>query len=63
MAAKKYRNDIMMPFVNKLIKIIKTLARRVFTAEKNAERLLAQTDVLKASNEKLKKRIGSKNWS
>lgn len=53
----------MMPFVNKLIKIIKTLARRVFTAEKNAERLLAQTDVLKASNEKLKKRIGSKNWS
>lgn len=37
MSAKKYRNDIVMPFVNKLIKIIKTLARRVFTAEKNAE--------------------------
>ena len=32
MSAKKYRNDIVMPFVNKLIKIIKTLARRVFTA-------------------------------
>ncbi len=61
MSAKKYRNDIIMPFVNKLIKIIKTLARRVFTAEKNAEKLLAQTEVLKASNEKLKKTNWEKN--
>lgn len=61
MSAKKYRNDIVMPFVNKLIKIIKTLARRVFTAEKNAEKLLMQTEALKASNEKLKKVNWEKN--
>lgn len=35
MPAKKYKNDIVMPFIKKLIKTIKNLARRVFVAEKN----------------------------
>lgn len=62
MSAKKYRNDIVMPFVNKLIKIIKTLARRVFTAEKNAEKLSVQAKTLRADNERLKKLNWDKNF-
>ncbi len=62
MSAKKYRNDIVAPFVNKLIKIIKTLARRVFTAEKNAEKLSMQAKTLRADNERLKKLNWDKNF-
>lgn len=62
MSAKKYRNDSVMPFVNKLIKIIKTLARRVFTAEKNAEKLSVQAKTLRADNERLKKLNWDKNF-
>ena len=62
MSAKKYRNDSVMPFVNKLIKIIKTLARRVFTAEKNAEKLSVQAKTLLADNERLKKLNWDKNF-
>ena len=38
MSAKKYRNDIVMPFINKLIKIVKNLARRCYRAEKAEEK-------------------------
>ena len=62
MSAKKYRNDIVAPFVNRLIKIIKTLARRVFTAEKNAEKLSVQAKTLRADNERLKKLNWDKNF-
>ena len=62
MSAKKYKNDIVMPFVSKLIKIIKTLARRVFTAEKNAEKLSVQAKTLRADNERLKKLNWDKNF-
>lgn len=62
MSAKKYKNDIVMPFVSKLIKIIKTLARRVFTTEKNAEKLSVQAKTLRADNERLKKLNWDKNF-
>ena len=38
MSAKKYRGDIVMPFINKLIKIVKNLARRCYRAEKAEEK-------------------------
>lgn len=61
MSAKKYRNDIILPFINKLIKMIKTLARRVFIAEKTASEMQTVVGKLKADNERLKKLNWDKN--
>lgn len=58
MSAKKYRNDIVMPFITKLIKMIKTLARKCYAAEKQAEQATKDMVQLSRNNEKLK----SANW-
>lgn len=58
MSAKKYRNDIVAPFVNKLIKIIKTLARKCYIAEKEVERATKKMTELYQEKENLK----SANW-
>lgn len=59
MSAKKYRNDIAMPFINKLIKIVKNLARRCYRAEKAEEK--SAEDIAKLTEEK--ERYKSKVWN
>lgn len=59
MSAKKYRNDIAMPFINKLIKIVKNLARRCYRAEKAEEN--SAEDIAKLTEEK--ERYKSKVWN
>ena len=59
MSAKKYRNDIVMPFINKLIKIVKNLARRCYRAEKAEEK---SAEVIAKLTEE-KERYKSKVWN
>lgn len=59
MSAKKYRNDIAMPFINKLIKIVKNLARRCYRAEKAEEK--SAEDIARLTEEK--ERYKSKVWN
>ena len=37
MSAKKYKNEVTMPFIEELLTTIKELSQRAFIAEKNAE--------------------------
>ena len=55
MLAKKYKNDVVMPFITKLIKTIKNLARRVFVAEKNMRKMQEILKPLQEDNNRLKK--------
>ncbi|MBE7059642.1 MAG: recombinase [Ruminococcaceae bacterium] len=55
MPAKKYKSDIVMPFIAKLIKTMKNLARRVFVAEKNAQKMQEMIQPLQDDNNRLKK--------
>lgn len=55
MPAKKYKNDIVMPFIKKLIKTIKNLARRVFVAEKNLQQMQEIILPLQEDHNRLKK--------
>lgn len=55
MPAKKYKNDIIKPFIAKLIKLIKNLARRVFVAEKNLQQMQEIILPLQEDNNRLKK--------
>ena len=55
MPAKKYKNDIVMPFISKLIKTIKNLARRVFVAEKNMQKMEEVLKPLQKEHDRLKK--------
>ena len=59
MSAKKYRGDIVMPFINKLIKIVKNLARRCYRAEKVEEK---SAEVIAKLTEE-KERYKSKVWN
>ncbi len=59
MSAKKYRGDIVMPFINKLIKIVKNLARRCYRAEKAEEK---SAEVIAKLTEE-KERYKSKVWN
>lgn len=58
MSAKKYKNEVTMPFIEELLTTIKELSKRAFIAEKNAEKLQKQFYILKQRNEQLKK----ENW-
>ena len=58
MSAKKYKNEVTMPFIEELLTTIKELSQRAFIAEKNAEKLQKQFYILKQRNEQLKK----ENW-
>ena len=55
MSAKKYKSDFVMPFIKKLIKTIKNLARRVFVAEKNAQEMQEILKSLQEDHNRLKK--------
>ena len=55
MLAKKYKKDVVMPFITKLIKTIKNLARRAFVAEKNMQRMQEILKPLQEDNNRLKK--------
>lgn len=59
MSAKKYRGDIVMPFINKLITIVKNLARRCYRAEKAEEK---SAEVIAKLTEE-KERYKSKVWN
>ena len=61
MPAKKYKNDIVMPFIKKLIKTIKNLARRVFVAEKNMQKMQEILKPLQEDYNRLKKLNWEKN--
>lgn len=57
MSAKKYRNDIVMPFINKLIKIVKNLARRCYRAEKAEEKSVKVIAKLTEEKERYKSKV------
>lgn len=61
MTAKKYKSEIVMPFIAKLIKTIKNLARRVFVAEKNMQKMQEILKPLQEDNNRLKKLNWDKN--
>ena len=56
--AKKYKNDIVMPFIKKLITTIKNLARRVFVAENELKKMQGTLQPLQEERNILKKQ----NW-
>lgn len=59
--AKKYKNDVVMPFIKKLIKTIKNLARRVFVAEKELKKMQEILQPLQEELNILKKQKWDKN--
>ena len=61
MPTKKYKNDIVMPFVKRLIKTIKNLARRVFVAEKELKKMQKILQPLQEERNILKKQNWDKN--
>ena len=61
MPAKKYKNDVVMPFISKLIKTIKNLARRVFVAEKELKKIQEVLQPLQEERNILKKQNWDKN--
>lgn len=58
MSAKTYKNKVVEPLIKKLINIIKTLARKCYVAEKQAERATRKMTGLYQEKERLK----SANW-
>ena len=58
MSAKTYKTKYAEPFIKKLIKTIKDLARRCFRAEKEAEQARKKLPALEQENKQLK----SRNW-
>lgn len=58
MSAKAYKTKFVEPLIKKLIGIIKTLARKCYTAEKEAERVTKKMTELYREKENLK----SANW-
>lgn len=58
MSAKIYKNKVVEPLVKKLINIIKTLARKCYAAEKQAEQATRKMTELYQGKERLK----SENW-
>ena len=57
MSAKSYKVKYVEPFINKLIKIIKDLARRCYRAEENAEQASEKISKLQSEKEELKSRV------
>lgn len=61
MSAKTYKTKYAEPFIKKLIKTIKDLARRCFRAEKEAEHEKTKIKPLKTENEELHRHLWKKN--
>ena len=61
MSAKTYKTKYAEPFIKKLIKIIKDLARRCFRAEKAEKQSVSEIASLTDENSKLKSRIWDLN--
>ncbi len=61
MSAKTYKTKYAEPFIKKLIKIIKDLARRCFRAEKEAKQSVTEIARLTDENSKLKARVWDLN--
>ena len=57
MSAKTYKTKYAEPFIKKLIKIIKDLARRCFREEKEAKQSVSEIARLTDENRKLKSRV------
>ncbi len=61
MSAKTYKTKYAEPFIKKLIKIAKDLARRCFRAEKEAKQSVSEIARLTDENSKLKSRVWDLN--
>ncbi len=61
MPAKTYKTKYAEPFIKKLIKIIKDLARRCFRAEKEAKQSVSEIARLTDENSELKARVWDLN--
>ena len=61
MSAKTYKTKYAEPFIKKLIKTIKDLARRCFRAEKEAKQSVSEIARLTDENSKLKSRVWDLN--
>ena len=61
MPAKKYKKDVVMTFIKKLIKTIRNLARRVFVAEKELKKMQEILQPLQEKHNRLKKLNWDKN--
>ncbi len=61
MSAKTYKTKYVEPFINKLIKIVKNLARRCYRAEKLQQQSAATISKLTDENQKLKSRVWDLN--
>ena len=61
MSAKTYKTKYVEPFINKLIKIVKTLARRCYRAEKAEQQYADKISTLTDENQELKSRVWDLN--
>ncbi len=61
MSAKTYKTKYVEPFINKLIKIVKNLARRCYRAEQLEQQSADKISTLTDENQKLKSRIWDLN--
>lgn len=61
MSAKTYKTKYVEPFINKLIKIVKNLARRCYRAEQLAQQSSEKISTLTDENQKLKSRVWDLN--
>ncbi len=61
MSAKTYKTKYVEPFINKLIKLVKNLARRCYRAEKLEQQSAEKISRLTDENQKLKSRVWDLN--
>lgn len=61
MSAKTYKTKYVEPFINKLIKIVKNLARRCYRAERAEQQSANKISKLTDENQKLKSRVWDLN--
>ena len=61
MSAKTYKTKYVEPFINKLIKIVKNLARRCYRAEQLEQQSADKISTLADENQKLKSRVWDLN--
>lgn len=61
MSAKTYKTKYVEPFINKLIKIVKNLARRCYRAERAEQQSADKISKLTDENQKLKSRAWDLN--
>lgn len=61
MSAKTYKTKYIEPFINKLIKIVKNLARRCYRAERAEQQSAEKISTLTDENQKLKSKVWDLN--